>query len=38
MSDDARTWTMIDDERERSADMLESLSPEQWTADTLCAG
>jgi len=29
---------MIHDERARSADMLESLSPEQWTADTLCQG
>jgi uncharacterized protein (TIGR03083 family) len=38
MSDDVRTWKMIHDERERSADMLESLSPEQWTADTLCEG
>jgi len=38
MSDDARTWTMIHDERERSADMLESLSPAQWTSDTPCEG
>jgi uncharacterized protein (TIGR03083 family) len=38
MSDDVNTWKMIHDERERSADMLESLSPEQWTADTLCEG
>ena len=32
------TWTMIHDERARAADMLEALSPEQWTADTLCGG
>jgi len=32
------TWNMIHDERTRSADMLESLSSEQWTANTLCAG
>jgi len=38
MSDDVKTWKMIHDERARSADMLESLSPEQWTADTLCQG
>jgi uncharacterized protein (TIGR03083 family) len=38
MSDIANTWKMIHDERTRSADMLESLSPEQWTADTLCKG
>lgn len=38
MSDDVKTWKMIHDERARSADMLESLSPEQWTDDTLCQG
>ena len=38
MSDNTRTWKMIHDERTRAADMLESLSPEQWTADTLCQG
>ncbi len=38
MSDDANTWKMIHDERTRAADMLASLSPEQWTADTLCKG
>jgi uncharacterized protein (TIGR03083 family) len=36
MSDDQTTWTMIHEERIRSADMLESLSPEQWTLPTLC--
>jgi uncharacterized protein (TIGR03083 family) len=36
MSDNANTWKMIHDERSRAADMLESLSPGQWTADTLC--
>jgi uncharacterized protein (TIGR03083 family) len=38
MSDDATTWKMIHEERARSADMLASLSPEQWLADTLCRG
>jgi uncharacterized protein (TIGR03083 family) len=38
MSDDVATWKMIHDERARVADMLEALTPEQWTADTLCAG
>jgi uncharacterized protein (TIGR03083 family) len=38
MSDSARTWKMIHDERVRAADMLETLSPEQWKADTLCEG
>jgi uncharacterized protein (TIGR03083 family) len=31
-------WQMIHDERARAADMLETLSPDQWTADTLCEG
>ncbi len=35
---DTQTWKMIHDERARAADMLESLSPEQWTAATLCEG
>ncbi len=35
---DATTWQMIHDERTRAADMLASLSPGQWTADTLCRG
>jgi uncharacterized protein (TIGR03083 family) len=38
MSDDVATWKMIHDERARVADMLESLTPEQWSADTLCEG
>lgn len=38
MSDDARVWKLIHDERARAADMLESLTPEQWSADTLCGG
>lgn len=38
MSDDSPTWKMIHDERSRVADMLESLSSEQWAADTLCVG
>jgi len=36
MSSDQSTWTMIHEERARSADMLESLSPDQWTQRTLC--
>lgn len=36
MSDVQSTWQMIHEERARSADMLESLSLEQWTARTLC--
>jgi uncharacterized protein (TIGR03083 family) len=36
LSDDDATWAMIHAERGRSADMLESLSPEQWSAGTLC--
>jgi uncharacterized protein (TIGR03083 family) len=32
------TWAMIHDERARVADMLEGLSSEQWTLDTLCEG
>jgi uncharacterized protein (TIGR03083 family) len=35
---ETQTWTMIHEERARAADMLESLSPEQWTTDSLCAG
>jgi uncharacterized protein (TIGR03083 family) len=38
MSNDQSTWTMIHDERTRSADMLESLTPDQWNADSWCAG
>jgi uncharacterized protein (TIGR03083 family) len=38
VSDNVATWKMIHEERARAADMLESLSPEQWTADTLCDG
>jgi uncharacterized protein (TIGR03083 family) len=36
VSDDQSTWLMIHEERARSADMLESLFPEQWTHGTLC--
>jgi uncharacterized protein (TIGR03083 family) len=35
---DANTWAMIHAERSRVADMLDGLSAEQWTLDTLCAG
>jgi uncharacterized protein (TIGR03083 family) len=38
MSDNLGTWTMIHDERTRVADMLETLTPEQWSSDTLCEG
>jgi len=38
MSDEAQTWKMIHDERNRAADMLEALTPEQWSADTMCEG
>lgn len=35
---DADTWAMIHAERSRVADMLDGLSSEQWTMDTLCKG
>lgn len=35
---DAATWAMIHTERARVADMLDALSAEQWSADTLCRG
>jgi uncharacterized protein (TIGR03083 family) len=35
---DADTWAMIHAERSRVADMLDGLSSEQWTSDTLCQG
>ena len=35
---DAATWAMIHAERSRVADMLDGLSSEQWTMDTLCKG
>ncbi|HEY5091679.1 MAG TPA: maleylpyruvate isomerase family mycothiol-dependent enzyme [Acidimicrobiales bacterium] len=35
---DADTWAMIHAERSRVADMLDELSAEQWSADTLCKG
>jgi uncharacterized protein (TIGR03083 family) len=35
---DELTWTMIHAERARSADMLESLTPEQWDVASLCEG
>src|SRR5476649_2005426 len=38
MSNDNPVWKMIHDERARAEDMLASLSPEQWSADTLCEG
>jgi len=35
---DADTWALIHAERSRVADMLDGLSSEQWTMDTLCKG
>jgi uncharacterized protein (TIGR03083 family) len=35
---DGDTWAMIHAERSRVADMLEGLSAEQWSADSLCEG
>ncbi len=35
---DADTWAMIHAERARVADMLDGLTSEQWTADSLCQG
>ena len=31
-------WTAIDDQRARTADLLEQLSPEQWDHPSLCQG
>jgi len=31
-------WPALDDEREQLADLLDSLTPEQWDAETLCDG
>jgi uncharacterized protein (TIGR03083 family) len=36
MSNDTQTWSMIHAERARSADMLERLTPEQWSAPSFC--
>ena len=35
---DAQTWDMIHAERARVADMLEALSADQWSLDSLCGG
>jgi uncharacterized protein (TIGR03083 family) len=38
MADDANTWRMIHAERAAMADRLEDLTPDQWAAQSLCAG
>lgn len=38
MADHTRTWSMIHDERAALADLLETLTPEQWQRPSLCAG
>jgi uncharacterized protein (TIGR03083 family) len=38
VGDDVATWQMIHEERARSADMLESLTPDQWSSPSLCGG
>ena len=38
MSGDAKTWTMIHAERNALATTLEGLTPDQWEAESLCAG
>jgi uncharacterized protein (TIGR03083 family) len=32
------TWSAIDDQRRRTADLLEQLTPEQWRQPSLCQG
>lgn len=38
MADHTRTWSMIHAERAALADLLETLTPEQWQSPSLCAG
>jgi uncharacterized protein (TIGR03083 family) len=38
MSDDATTWALIHAERKALAAAIESLTPEQWAAPSLCEG
>ncbi len=38
MADHTRTWSMIHAERAALADLLDTLTPQQWSADSLCAG
>lgn len=38
MSDETKTWAMIHTERAAVADMIESLTPDQWQQPSLCAG
>jgi uncharacterized protein (TIGR03083 family) len=38
MANDMKTWNMIHAERAAVADQMETLSPEQWAAPSLCAG
>ena len=36
--DDAKTWSLIHQERATVADMLAALSPSQWSEPSLCSG
>lgn len=38
MSDDTNTWAMIHRERSAVADMIATLTPEQWQQSSLCSG
>lgn len=38
MSDDGKTWALIHAERAAVADMIGSLTPDQWRQPSLCAG
>ena len=38
MMDDTEVWTAIDDQRRRTADLLEQLTDEQWQHPSLCEG
>jgi len=38
MADDAKTWALIHAERSSVADLLTTLTPEQWAVPSLCAG
>lgn len=36
--DEERIWQVVEDERRSLADLLDSLTPEQWDAPTMCDG
>ena len=38
MADDTKTWKLIHAEREALADLFETLTRDQWAAQSLCAG